>query len=57
VNSDKTKCACKLGCKERCSCTNNRLFCSPLLKYYGGNCEHILEDDNDRDDTDSEDED
>jgi len=30
---------CKSGCRGRCSCSNkNRLPCTPLCKYYAGDC-------------------
>ena len=32
------KCGCRAGCKNRCSCSNNQLPCTPLCKCYGGDC-------------------
>lgn len=47
-----TKCACKTGCKNRCSCFRNGLPCTPLCKCYVGDCRNTIScgsSDNDRD--------
>ena len=40
-----TKCACKAGCRGRCSCCKNGLPCTPLCKCYGGDCSNAIKND------------
>ena len=48
------KCGCKTGCKGRCSCSNNRLPCTPLCKCYGGECANTIREDIQNNDSDED---
>lgn len=47
-----TKCACKSGCKGRCSCCKNSLPCTPLCKCYVGDCGNVIRNVVDEEDVD-----
>ena len=51
-----TKCACRSGCRGRCSCSKNDIPCTPLCKCYDVECSNTIKNDGHNVDDDDDDE-